>query len=171
MFAACVAPVYTWSILAFLEQVPGWLFYLNIWDVISIFAYTQAFAFLESAIVLLILILLGVILPARFLRDRFIAQGSIIVFLTVAWAVAIHYTGFFPFSKYAPWYSKRFIFGVVLYLVSIGISYVLISHHQRLEQAINSFIERLTVLLYIYVPITGLSAIVIALRNIKGMFE
>ena len=166
MFASCVVPVYSWSILAFLEQMPGWLFYLNAWDVIGIFAYTQAFALLESAMVLFALVLLGAILPARFLRDRFVAQGSMLILLTSGWAIAAQYITIIPFTKYAPWHSKRFLLGAVLYLASIGVSYVLIRRYRRLEESINSFIERLTVLLYVYVPITFLSIITVILRNI-----
>lgn len=56
---------------------------------------------LESAMVLLVLILLGAILPARLSRDEFVAQGSILVLLTLGWAIAARYTRIFPFTIFA----------------------------------------------------------------------
>jgi hypothetical protein len=160
VFAACIAPICSWSILQFLEELRAWLFYLSSWDVISIFAYTQALALLESATVLLIVILLGAILPARFLRDRFVAQGSMVVLLTLGWAIATQYKiiprGFRPPAR------KFFL----LYLASIGVSWVLIHRYKRLEESIDSFVERLTVLLYVYIPTTFLSVIIVMFRNI-----
>ena len=141
--------------------MPGWLVYLNTWDLIGTFAYTQAFALLESATILLIVILLGAILPAPFLRDRFVAQGSMVVFLTLGWALAAQYK-IIPLNLS----SKRFFLGTILYLVSIGVSYVLIRRYKRLGESISSFAERLIVLLYVYVPIAFLSVIIVILRNI-----
>lgn len=161
VFAACVFPIYGWSILWFFERLRGWLFFLSFWGVISIFAYTQVFALLESAVVLLVLVLLGAILPARLFRDKFAAQGSIAVLLTVGGGILIQTTKLIPL-----WPSKRLFLGAVVYLTSIGMSYVLIHRYKRLEEAIYSFIERLTVLLYVYIPITFLSVIIVILRNI-----
>ena len=162
VFAACVFLVYSWSIFAFLERMPSWLFHLSTWDVISVFAYTQTFALLESAIVLLVLIFLGATLPARFLRDRFVAQGSMVMLLTSGWAIAVRYN----MATVLSWTLTTFFFWAALYLVSIGVFYVLIHRYKRLEEAINSFAERLTVLLYVYIPITCLSVFIVIIRNI-----
>ncbi len=137
--------------------MPGWLVYLNAWDLIGTFAYTQAFALLESTTALLIAILLGAILPARFLRDRFVSQGSMAVLLTSGWLIAAQYE-IIPFGP--P--SKRFF---LLHLASIGVSWMLIHRYKRLEESIDSFVERLTVLLYVYVPIGFLSVVIVILRN------
>jgi hypothetical protein len=94
-----------------------------------------------------------------------VAQGSMVVLLTSGWAIAARYTEIFPFTIFA-WLSKRFFLGAVLYLASIGVPYVLIRRYGHLEEAINSFMERLTVLLYVYVPIAFLSVIIVILRNI-----
>jgi len=149
--------------LMFFEKMPGWLFYLNCWDVIGIFAYTQTFALLESGIVLFVLILIGAILPARFFRDRFVAQGSMMVFLTSGWAIAAHYSA----KVFNLWALKTLFLWSVLYLASIGVSYALLYRYKRLEEAMNSFVERLTVLLYVYAPVTFLSIIIVIFRNIS----
>lgn len=168
VFGACAVPVHTWSTLTFFNQMPGWMVYLSTWDLIGAFAYTQAFAALESGMVLLAVILLGAILPARFLRDRFVVLGSVVVLLTLGWAVVARVTGRIPFTSHARWYSRTFLLGTVLYSGSIGLSYVLIHRHRRLAEAIYAFMERLAVLLYLYVLVAFLSIIIVVLRNLSG---
>jgi hypothetical protein len=137
-----------------------WLLFLNPWDLISIFAYTQTFAFLESATVLLVLILLSVILPARFFRRRFVAQGSVMVLLISICAIALQFK---PGIILSP---KAFLFGLAFYFVSNGVVYMLIHRYRRLEEFMRAFVERLMILLYIYVTVTFLSIIVVVFRNI-----
>ncbi len=161
MFASCVFPVYTWSILMFLRELPAWLLYLSTWDIISVFAYAQTFALLESATILLGLVLWGAILPARLLRDKFVAQGSIGVFLTSGWAIATH------IGIVSVWPSEGFFLGAVLCLASIGGFYVLIYRYRRVEEALNSLAERLLVLLYVYVPVSLLSVVIVIFRNLS----
>jgi hypothetical protein len=163
VFAACVVPLYSWSILVFFKKMSYWLLFLDAWDLVGIFAYAQAFAFLECAIVLLALVFLGAILPARFLRDRFVAQSSALVFLTSGWLIA-QQLGRAQFFLFTP--PRTMLLWLSLYLVSVGVSCVLIYRSKRLEKSINSFSERLTVLLYVYVPITFLSVIIVVLRNV-----
>lgn len=142
----------------------GWLFHLNIWDIIGIFSYVIMFAWIESVLVLIVLILLSAILPAGFLRERFVAQSSLAVFLTSGWAIAAHYKA--GIGEILPWTLKTFLLGAVLYLASIGVSYFLIRFFEPLEGSINSFVERLTVFLYVYLPMTLLAMVIIILRNI-----
>ncbi len=160
VFASCVVPIYSWSILAFLKKVPSWLIFLRPWDLISIFAYSQAFALLESAIFLLVLILLSMILPARLFRHRFVAQGSVVMFLAAIYALV------FQFKSWTDFSSTVLFLGAVLYLVLNGVAYVLVKRYKRLEQAIHAFVEQLTVLLYFYVPVTLVSVIIVIARNI-----
>ena len=166
MFASCVVPVHSWSTFTFLDQMPGWLVYLNAWDLIGTFAYTQAFALLESIAVLLVVILLGAILPARFLRDRFATRASILVLLTLGCGIVAQSTGRIPFTGSMAWPSKSFILGGTLYLASIGASYGLMHRYRHLEEAVHAFMERLTVFLYIYVPVGILSVAIVVVRNI-----
>jgi hypothetical protein len=162
MFASCVFPVHVWSILNLLKEVPAWVLRLSSWELVGVIAYTQAMALLESVMILLILILLAAILPAWFFRDKFVAQGSMWVLLTSGWTVAAHYN----YETIRLWHAKEFLFWVTLYLISIGVSYVLIHRYKKLQELVYSFAERLTVLSLIYVSIDFLSVAIVALRNI-----
>ena len=164
VFASCAVPVYSWSIVAFLQKLPSWLLSLSLWELAGAFAYTEVFALLESLLLLLGVVLLCVALPPRFFRDRFVAQSSMTVFVTSAWVVVLQ----FNIETVRLWTLRTLLMWLVLYLVSIGVSYILVHRYRRLEECVTVFVERLVVLLCVYAPVTILSAAIIALRNVQG---
>jgi hypothetical protein len=166
VFATCAVPIHSWSTLMFFNQMPGWLVYLNAWDLVGTFAYTQVFALLESVMGLLIVLLLGAILPGRVLRNKFAAQGSTLVSITLVFSIMAQYTQKFPFTRKTPWNSGTFLLGAALYLASLGVSFALIHRYEWLEKFIKSFVERLTILLYVYIFTSFTSIIIVILRNV-----
>lgn len=138
----------------------GWLLALRSWDLLGAFAYAQTFAFVESAMLLLVLILLGAFLPARFFRRRFVAQGSAVVFLASIHAVVLQYR---PGMILSP---NAFLCALASYLVSSGVACVLIRRYERLGALMCAFVGRLTVLLYVYMAVTFLCMIIVVFRNI-----
>ena len=67
-----------WTITAFLWKLSAWLLLLNLGEMITLFAYAMAANFLESLIVLLLLLVTCRLLPAHLLRDDFIVRGTIL---------------------------------------------------------------------------------------------
>ena len=160
-FVACVFPIHVWSIINILRTVPSWILSMDIWQLIGVIAYTQAFALLESIIVFLILLFLAIILPAKWLRDRFVAQVCMAVFLATAWAILAHFYG----QNYGIWVIKRFLLSMVPLLVLIIVFSILIYRFKSLQKIIDAFVEHLLVLSFLYVGIDILSIMVILFRN------
>jgi hypothetical protein len=162
VFGACAVPAYSWTVLILFRRLQSFLtvYSLNLWDLIGVLAYALTFAFLESAIYLLSLILLSAILPVRFFRQRFVAHGSVVVLLTAVFAMAFHYRPVTGLS------ARTFGIGLALYAALNGALYVLIRRYGRLEAFINAFTERLTVLLYVYITLTVLGVTVVVVRNL-----
>ena len=67
-----------WTVPAFLWKLSAWLLLLNLGEIFTLFSYAMAANFLESLVVLLLLLVLCVALPARFLRDDFIVRGTVL---------------------------------------------------------------------------------------------
>ena len=166
MFAACVFPVHVWSIVNVLREVPAWVLRLSSWELVGVIAYTQAFALLESVLISLVLILLSVILPGRFFKDRLVAQSSVLVLVTSGWAIAAHYND----EIIRLWGMRQFLLWSAVYLASIGVVYVLIHRYKRLESLLRALVERVSVLSYLYVFLDFLSVLVVFARNIVGVF-
>ncbi len=69
--------VYGWTLVVFLWKVPSWVMYLTTGQILVVLAYSMTATMLESLVVLGIIIILCLLLPARWLRDVFITRGSI----------------------------------------------------------------------------------------------
>jgi hypothetical protein len=162
LFAVSACPVYVWSILSVLREVPAWVLRLNTWDLIGMIAYTQVFALTESIIVFLALLLLGIILPIRLVGDKFVALAGMLVLLSSIWAVLAHYNQ----EIFGAEQIKQLAFWFAVYLVSIGALFVLVHRYQSLERLIRSLASRLVVLAFVYVSIGLASVVVVFLRNI-----
>ena len=166
VFAACVFPIHAWAILNVLREVPAWVLRLTTWELIGVIAYTQAYALVESLVVLIILVFLGLLLPLRLYRNKFIANSTMIVLITTIWAVLAHYNDGYirlmSLMQFFPWLG--------LYILSIGIGYLLVWRYDSVVSSIQAILERIMVLSFIYVFIAIFSVFVVIFRNIQGIF-
>jgi hypothetical protein len=146
-----------------LNEVPGWVLRLNTWDLIGVIAYTQAFALFESLVFVLILVIVSVILPAKFFRNKFVAVATSIVILTTAWFILAHYQD----DIIRLWGVKQFALWTGIYLLSIVGAIVLVFRFNRVENSINIAVQRLSVLSSIYIFLGVLSVVIVIIRNIS----
>lgn len=162
VFAACAFPIHIWAIPRLLNEVPAWLVRLSAWDLIGAIAYTLAFTLVETVVVFLILMSLGIVLPARVLRDRLAAQGSMIVFLSSVWAALAH------LGLAVLWSNRRlFLAWLLAVLASLAVAYLMIHRSKRLEKVIIALVDRLVPISYIFTCLDIFSIIIIVIRNVS----
>lgn len=164
VFALCFTLVYAWSTLMFFNFLPGWILYLGAWSIVGIFAYSQIFALLESLVCLFVMLLLAFVLPSRLLRQRFAAKAAVLILLAAAMAITAHMTGVIPL-----WPSKKLIAVIIFYLFVSGAAVYLLDRYERLEQMVESGLERLRVLMFLYLPFVAAGVIILAVRNLAGV--
>lgn len=161
VFAVGVTILYSWSaIVTIRESLFNWILYFNTVDLLNLIAYIMAGAFIESLLLIIILLLVGVILPRKIFIDKFILRGSI---LTVTFlASTMYYYTQTPLGEALVDLYKWGVFFVVsstaLLLIAENIPVV--------RNAIELIADRCLVFLYIYLPISFISIIVIIIRNI-----
>ena len=121
----------------------------------------MAFSLLESLVVTGVLVIMSVILPAGWLRNRFALKGFI--FLFVATAAAIVFQNLLP-EQYPPiwtlWVSLLLPLLLVVFLI------VWVHSRPRLENILVNIQDRLMVMLFIYTPIGLFSLVVVLVRNL-----
>jgi len=66
------------------------------------------------------------------------------------------------------WTLGEFLFWFALSLVSLVVSCLLVRRSKRLERAVRALAERLTVFLYLYVPLGVVGLVVVVARNVLG---
>lgn len=163
VWATILFPVFSWSLIWFFQKMPGWQPFLNIGAILSILAYALGFALLESLIVLGVVVALAAILPARALRTRFAALGSTLVLASTFWTIIFQLI-FEPVILY--WTGIEFIVWFGLALVSILLAVVLVHRSRRAQRIVTSLADRLTVFVYLYVPLGLVGLVVVLIRNL-----
>ncbi len=161
MFVACTLPVFFWVTLSFLDGLPAMLLRHSLWDIAGVASYVFAFALLESLVFMLPFLLMAFVLPVKFSRAHFVALGSLIALITGIWGMYVNKRGFY----YGAVTGDMFLTGLVLYLISIVIPSLLVLRYPRFEQGVKSFVERFSVLAYIYLPLACIGVVIVLIRN------
>lgn len=121
----------------------------------------MAWAFLESLLVTGLLILLAAILPSRWLRDGFAYKGFI--FIAVATAAAILFQKNLKGALPSPDTLTLYWF-VPLALIAVLIAAVQMM--PRARDVLLNLADRVSIMLFLYVPIGLLSLMIIVLGNL-----
>ena len=162
MLSVCVFPVYAWSILNILREIPAWVLRLSVGELIGVVSYAMAFALFESLVFLLVPLALSLILPVKLFRARFVAAGTMLVAITSAWAVLAHLND----RAIRLWGLKHFALWGLVYLASVGAGYFLVRRFARVAKVLDAVAERLVVLGVVYVALGVLGLAVVIARNL-----
>lgn len=164
VFAALVFMIQTWTLLVLFQQLPAWLNYLAVGDIFGIFAYRIAASFLECLLVLGCLLAVSMILPARFFRDVFVVRGTAFSFcflgsIILFWRYFEKDPGVLMADYVRTWTALTFSIAIFL------------SYRSTKMQALADFLEwisdRLIIFLYVSLPLSLASFVIILLRNIQ----
>lgn len=161
VFAICVLTIQAWAFFNLFREVPALRIRMGFWEMLGTVAYVQAFAFLESLLVLLAVVLLAALLPFRWFLARFAAQGSALVLVSVLWAVAIHYNG-----TIGSWTGVQMVAWGGGYLLAVAAAWALIARYPKVEAGIKEFGRGLVVLALLYAFVGVLSIVVVIARNL-----
>jgi hypothetical protein len=129
-------------------------------DLIAVFSYVMASSFIESLTFLLFLLFLCFLLPPNYLRNEFTARGTSIT-LCVIGLIMIYFR-----------INNANIAGLLFSGIGLGLALVIIAASllltriDRVRRALTSLSDRLTVFLYILIPLSFFSLLVIIIRNI-----
>ena len=161
VYAVIVLIVYGWTILKFNYNLPGWLFFLNVGEILGVLAYSMVTNLLESIVVLLGVIAAGVLLPRKWFSEAFIARGASLSILVLG--LMMYIAGQFSTKEY---YPAEIIRWTPAILVLIATVVYLLGRLQFTRQAIEFFADRAVIFLYISIPVSVLSLLTVLIRNI-----
>ena len=151
--------VHSWAIYRYLYEIPSFLLYMNITQIISIFAYMMAFAFIESILTCTIISGLCSILPVKNSWVGFVPRAFCM--LIVAILVSINFMDTLP-SKYP---GLNFLLFRMFIAAGIFIILLLIIYFLKPVQRFVVFVaEQVSVMVYIFTPIGVISIFVVLFR-------
>ncbi len=169
VFSTAVFITFSWSIYRMFFQVPSWLFYLTLNDILWISAYVVGFALLESALLLGFMVLLSILYPHKHFKSKFVAQSTLILLvLTVG---AMLYQQNIGMLKWWGWLELLiFILAFIASLTLLVLSFsFLFDRLARLKGLLEAVADRLTVFSLIYIPLGVLGLIVMLFRNLLSL--
>lgn len=154
--------VYTWTLFTSFWKLPSWLFFLQVGEILSIYAYAFVINFVESFLLLLIALLPALLLPSRWWTESFIAKGFALI-LIILGSAALH------MSLYrTPDTRALFVNGQLLWwLGTLGAAVLLTwiaGSVDWLRRALESMADRFLVFLYVYLPLTALGLVIVIAR-------
>jgi len=161
-YLACLFPIQVWSVYNLLREVPAWLRQMTVWDLIGVLSYPESFALLESVVIFLPFVILSALLPCRWLRDKFVALTTGIVYLSAVWFILAHVNDLTV--RY--WGLKQLLPWVGMFLASQIVCFFLIHYSEKLESIIRSFVARVAVLSTVYLFIDFVNVLILVVRNI-----
>ena len=161
VYAVAAFMLFAWSLLWFFWNVPSWLHFMNLGVLFATLSYAVAASFLEGLTFLGLLLVVAFLLPPAWFRDHFTARGAAVtvsllglIMLRDYWIVSDNYL-LKPMSTLG---LAFVILTVILLFLTVKFSWM--------TKALSVLAERLTIFLYIFVPLSVLSILNVLLRNL-----
>ena len=163
LYSVIAAMTYGWTISKFLWKLPSWLLFLNIGEALALFAYAMVSALVESLLILGILLLASLVLPAKFFKDEFIIRGA--WFVMVAYGAMMIYLSLYTTqgqmlgAYWTAWFGG---------LLSLAVLAAYISPRIHFARSLALWLsDRLIIFLFIFIPTSVISLLVVIVRNLN----
>lgn len=164
-YAVIVMLVYGWTLLTSFYRLPSWMYYLSLSQILSIYAYAFPLNFLESVIMLaLVLFLHYALFPISKKREEFSSRSI----LTALFLLGSSATRLALYKEHVD--SAAFISGQALWwsvTAAVALPLILLAPKSAAVRGMfDGFAERALIFLYIYLPLTAVALLVVAARNL-----
>jgi hypothetical protein len=170
VFGVVLFVVFGWSIRGFLYKIPSFTLYFGLTANLAILSYMFAFALIESALVMAVLLLLSAVLPARVFKQGFAYKSFLAILVATLAAIAFETwwrIDFFKDMMAGMTYPiPPFVAGIV---VSIALLAALLRSFRfwpPLQKYAGFVMDQLSIFTYIYVPLGLLGLVVVLIRNL-----
>ena len=154
--------VYTWTLFTSFWKLPSWLFFLQVGEILSIYAYAFVVNFIESMLLLLIVLLPVIFLPRKWWTDAFIPRGFALI-LIILGSATLHMALYRTPDTRATFIQGQFLWWTGTLLLALLLTW-LAGRVKWLRSALENVADRFVVFLYIYLPLTLVALLVVVAR-------
>jgi hypothetical protein len=162
IFATAAFIVYGWTIYSSFWKIPSWLFYLRLSEIFSVYAYSFIVNFVESALLTLGVLFLGLFLSGNLWRDGFISAGVVILAVLVGSAL-IHMRIYEDPNLRVDFIHSQLRWWAGTVFIAFAVSFICV-RVTWLRNLLENLADRFVVFLYFYMPLTLLSLGVVLVR-------
>lgn len=162
VYSAVVFWSYTWGILLFLFNLPSWLLMSPLGDILAYFSYEMAAIFLDTLLLLAILVLAAFFLPSSWLKTDFAVTGAALAGILFFWVTIIQIS----FVVIVTLFSAQIVMLIVVAFASLIMMALVVRRIAPIRRFVAWFASNASLFVYIYGFFTALGFIVILLRNL-----
>lgn len=140
----------------------NWILYLDIADILGLFAYAIIGAFIESLLMTWFLLFIHLLIPASITRNRFVSYGTILT-LTLLTALIVRdgsYVGMSALMRNNYWAYTVLTIGTLVLVLAV-------EYTQKAKSAMEALADLCVIFLYFYMPLTAAAVIIIVMRNLS----
>jgi hypothetical protein len=142
--------------------LPSWLFFLQVGEILSIYAYAFVVNFIESILLLLIVLLPAILLPRQWWTDTFIPKGFALILIILGSAL-MHMSLYRTPDTRAMFVSGQLVWWMATSLIAIVLTW-LVGRVNWVRSGLETMADRFVIFLYIYLPLTVISLVTILAR-------
>jgi hypothetical protein len=161
VYAVIVMMIYPWTLTRFFWKLSSWILFASVGDLAALFAYMVVVNFVESILVLLVPLAMSVVLPRKWFYDRFKTRSIALVLFGLGFLMYLdrnlHADAPFPLIL-VRW--------IPMAAVAILVLVFLVDQVGFLRRVLDELANRLTVFLYISIPVSVIALLVVLIRNI-----
>jgi hypothetical protein len=164
VYAVIVILVYSWTLFTSFYKLPSWLFYLSIGQILSVYAYSFSIDLIESIIALAGILLLNFTIFLALKNKEEFQSRSIILAVILLGTSMLRLALFQNYEDINAFLSSELLW----WIIAIPLGLILAVFAPRIKMVrtlLEGFAERATVFVYIYIPLSILSLIVVFIRN------
>lgn len=161
VYAVNVVILYTFSLwFSFHDFSRNWILFLDIGDILGVFAYIIIGAFIEALLIIGFLIFVYFLFPPSIAQGRFVLEGTILTisFLLALMLRAETLVGIRHILK-----NNNMVF---IFFIASALTLSLVAERVKIVRtAIETLADRCVIFLYIYLPLSFLAVVIVAVRN------
>jgi hypothetical protein len=151
---------YAWMFLAFFYYVPGYIMFLDLWEILGLLSYSVAGALLESLLILFVPLLFALMIPQ--MRHDFISYGGMIVILWDMWIML----ALTLLAVILDQYTLTWMIWLGLIILPVMLSAILIMRAPKFKNLLRGIADRASILLFIFLPASLIGFAIIGIRLI-----
>lgn len=156
IFVTCSFPIHVWAIPNMFRDVPSWLLHLTRSELVGAVSYTLTFMLVESIFVFACILLLGLLIPKRWIGPSIVPFCFVLLIELSLLAIAIQYLTL----KYVL-YRRLLVVAAILLAIVVAFA---VSRIQKLNNIFVAIIKRLTVLTFLYIFVDIVALVVVFTR-------
>lgn len=157
LFVYTAFPIHIWTIVNMLKDVPSWALYMRYWELVSTVAYTLVFALFETLVVFTPIILIGLVIPKRWVSKVFVPWAGVMLIEGAIAAIAFQEI----IVTYGP---KKMTLAVIL--LAMALSTVIVIWSQKLREIVRVVAQRFSILAFLYIFFDLVGLVIVIMRNV-----